>query len=208
MITHLKGTVENIYDNSVVIDVNGVGYNILCSSRTANAASDISGIMHIYTVLTVREDAWTLYGFISEKERFWFNTLTSVQGVGGKAAISILSTLSDDDIYNAFISEDKSMFIRVDGIGQKIASRIISELKDKVIGKMDISMINKNHIDSSPNSQVFNDVVSALLNLGYQKMDIYKAASLVTINSDSTFEGLVKQILGRLSQGANGYVQK
>ena len=81
MISHLKGTVEKVLDNALIIDVNGVGYKVVCSSRTINAASNANGIVYILTELVIREDAWILYGFISESERFWFNKLTSVQGV-------------------------------------------------------------------------------------------------------------------------------
>ena len=112
MISHLKGTVEKVLDNALIIDVNGVGYKVVCSSRTINAASNANGIVYILTELVIREDAWILYGFISESERFWFNKLTSVQGVGGRVAIAILSALSDDDIYNAFLATDKDMFTR------------------------------------------------------------------------------------------------
>ena len=199
MISHLKGTVEKVTDNSLIIDVNGVGYNVICSSRTISAASRISGIVHLFTELIVREDSWTIYGFISEKEKFWFNTLTLVQGVGGKAAVSILSALSDDDIYNAFLSGDKNLFTRADGIGAKLATRIISELKDKIIGKMEASFVTSQQI---PESSVVNDTMSALINLGYQKSDVCKAIAAIKIEDDTKFDVLFKQILTKLSSGA------
>ena len=196
MISHLKGTVEKISDNSLIIDVNGVGYNVICSSRTISAASSISGIVHLFTELIVREDSWTIYGFISEREKFWFNTLTSVQGVGGKASISILSALSDDDIYNAFLSGNKNLLTRADGIGAKLATRIISELKDKIVGKVDTSFVTLQKI---PESSVVNDVISALTNLGYQKADICIAAASIKIEDDSKFDVVFKKILSKLS---------
>ena len=202
MISHLKGIVESVSDNSMILDVNGVGYNVLASSRTLSAASSSQGIVHIYTVLNVREDAWVMYGFISEKERFWFNTLISVQGVGGKAAISILSALSDDDIYNAFLSGDKNIFTKADGIGAKIASRIVSELKEKVIGKMEasIGIIGSTEIANNEPS-VANDVISALMNLGYQKSDIYRIISSMNVSKNDKFEVVLKNVLSRLSSG-------
>ncbi|MDR2067575.1 MAG: Holliday junction branch migration protein RuvA, partial [Holosporaceae bacterium] len=116
MITHLNGSIKKIAENSIVVDVNGVGYGVTCSARTTNEACSRSGLVHIFTAMSIREDSWTLYGFITEQERFWFNTLTSVQGVGGKVAIAILSALSDDDIYNAFLTGDKNIFSRADGV--------------------------------------------------------------------------------------------
>ena len=204
MISHLKGTVEKVADNFLIIDVNGVGYKVICSSRTLGAAGNVSDIVHIFTELVIREDTWVLYGFISESERFWFNKLTSVQGVGGKAAMAILSALSDDEIYNAFLSGDKDMFIRADGVGAKIASRIISELKEKVVGKADImaAYVPAQQInDQMMGSSVVNDVVSALVNLGYQKSDIYRIISPMKITDDMEFDVLLRQVLNKISSG-------
>ena len=173
MISHLKGTPGKITENSIIIDVNGVGYDIICSSRTINEIRNCSGIVHVFTVLNVREDSWILYGFISEQEKFWFNMLTSVQGVGGKVAVAILSALSDDDIYNAFLTGSRDMFTRADGVGPKLATRIITELKEKVVGKIDFNVAAA--ISVIPESNVANDVISALVNLGYQKVDVLHA---------------------------------
>lgn len=199
MISHLKGTVEKVLDNALIIDVNGIGYKVICSSRTINAAGNASGIVYILTDLVVREDAWTLYGFISESERFWFDKLTSVQGVGGRVAMAILSVLSDDDIYNAFLSTDKDMFTRADGVGQKLASRIISELKEKVVGKTDVASFVPTVQTNVTVSKVANDVISALVNLGYQKSDIYRIMSLMKITDDMEFDVLLRQVLNKIS---------
>ena len=201
MISHLKGTVEQVLDNALIIDVNGIGYKVICSSRTINAAGNANVIVHIFTELIVREDAWTLYGFISESERFWFDKLTSVQGVGGRVAMAILSVLSDDDIYNAFLSTDKDMFTRADGVGQKLASRIISELKEKVVGKTDIASFVPTVQTNVTASNVANDVISALVNLGYQKSDIYRIMSPMKITDDMEFDVLLRQVLNKISSG-------
>ncbi len=201
MISHLKGTVEKVLDNALIIDVNGVGYKVVCSSRTINAASNANGIVYILTELVIREDAWILYGFISESERFWFNKLTSVQGVGGRVAIAILSALSDDDIYNAFLATDKDMFTRADGVGQKLASRIISELKEKVVGKADIAAFAPAVQANVAASNIANDVVSALVNLGYQKSDIYRIMATMKIADDIAFDVLLRQVLSKISSG-------
>ncbi|MCR4623664.1 MAG: Holliday junction branch migration protein RuvA [Alphaproteobacteria bacterium] len=198
MISYLKGSVEEVAENLIILDVNGVGYSLICSSRTISEAKEHGGVVKLHTVLNVREDAWTLFGFYSNKERFWFNKLNSVQGVGGKVAISILSALSEDDIYNAFLTEDKNMFTRADGVGAKLATRIISELKDKVVGKVDLNMTVGTQI---PQSNTVNDVISALINLGYQKPDILRTISTIEIDNDPQFDTLFRQILGKLSTG-------
>ncbi len=198
MISYLKGSVEEVAENLIILDVNGVGYSLICSSRTISEAKEHGGVVKLHTVLNVREDAWTLFGFYSNKERFWFNKLNSVQGVGGKVAISILSALSEDDIYNAFLTEDKNMFTRADGVGAKLATRIISELKDKVVGKVDLNMTVGTQI---PQSNTVNDVISALINLGYQKPDILRTISTIEIDNDPQFDTLLRQILGKLSTG-------
>ncbi|MDR0677079.1 MAG: Holliday junction branch migration protein RuvA [Holosporaceae bacterium] len=199
MITHLKGIIEKVTDNLMVLDVNGVGFSVICSNRTIDKAQSYSGIIHIFTVMSIREDSWTLYGFISEQERFWFTTLSSVQGVGGKSAIAILSVLSDDNIYNAFLSGDKDAFTRADGVGPKLATRIITELKDKIVGKVNLNNSIKG-ISTEPN--VLNDVISALSNLGYQKADVLRVISAMQIDKDNiTFDVLLKKILSKISSG-------
>ncbi|MDR0678052.1 MAG: Holliday junction branch migration protein RuvA [Holosporaceae bacterium] len=200
MIAYLKGTVDKVAENSIIIDVNGVGYSVICSSRTIGEARNHLDAIHIFTVLNIREDAWILYGFISEQERFWFNVLTSVQGVGGKVALAILSSLSDDDIYNAFLTGDKNVFTRADGVGLKLATRIITELKDKIVGKIDLNTMG--NMAKIHESSVLGDVISALSNLGYQRADIIRTVSSMQISSEMGFDVLLKQILGKMSSGA------
>ncbi|MDR3151764.1 MAG: Holliday junction branch migration protein RuvA [Holosporaceae bacterium] len=200
VISHLKGTVEKISDSFIVLDVNGIGYTLTCSARTTGNAENLKNtLLHIFTVLSVREDSWTLFGFSSESERFWFNTLISVQGVGGKAAMAILSVLSDDEIYKAFLTGDKSIFTRADGVGPKLASRIISELKDKVAGKIDVNIPAQQNLVAN---EMLNDVVSALVNLGYQRSDIFRVVSLLQPEQDMKFDTLLRAALSKLSSGA------
>lgn len=196
MIAHLKGVVENISENSLVLDVNGVGYNVICSSRTLGEAKS-EPHLKLCTELVVREDSWTLYGFSSEQERFWFNTLTSVQGVGGKVAIAILSALSDDEIYNGFLSGDKNTFTRASGVGPKLSMRIISELKDKIVGKINVVQT----VAVPVKSGVVEDVISALSNLGYQRSDVVNVISKMEVTEDMSFDSLLKKALSRIASG-------
>jgi Holliday junction DNA helicase RuvA len=200
MISYLKGTVEKIAENFIILDVNSVGYHVICSARTINTVQqNSSNIVQVFTVLNVREDSWILYGFISERERFWFNTLMSVQGVGGKVAIGILSALSDEDIYNAFLAGDKDMFTRAEGVGPKLATRIITELKDKIVGKIDVGL--ESTISAASVVGVVGDVVSALSNLGYQRGDVMRIVSAIKPDSQISFDVLLKQVLNKLSSG-------
>jgi Holliday junction DNA helicase RuvA len=203
MITHLNGKVERVGENSVVLDVNGVGYAVICSARTVSEAQNCPDVIRVFTVLSVREDAWTLYGFISERERFWFNSLTSVQGVGGKVAMAILSALSDEDIYNAFLAGDRDMFTRADGVGPKLATRIISELKDKIIGKLEPTGTGGSVLPQEVRgSGVVADVISALSNLGYNRADILRVISSLQPDTDTAFDILLKRVLTKISSGA------
>jgi len=197
MITYLKGKVENTSENQLVLDVNGVGYSLICSTKTIEELTDKSDFVKVYTLLNVREDSWTLFGFYSERERFWFNKLNSVQGVGGKVAIAILSALSEEEIYNAFLQEDKKAFTKADGVGLKLSTRIISELKDKIVGKVEIPVIQ----DSTKNSATMNDVISALMNLGYQRINIMRAISIIDNAENLEFDVLLRKTLNKLSSG-------
>jgi Holliday junction DNA helicase RuvA len=123
----------------------------------------------------------------------------SVQGVGGKVAVAILSALSDEDIYNAFLAGDKNMFTRAGGVGQKLATRIITELKEKIVGKVDLNIPMA--MPAVTESSVLGDVISALANLGYQKADILRIISSMKVDSDIEFDVLLKRVLSKLSSG-------
>lgn len=196
MIAHLKGIVEKVAEGSVILDVGGVGYSVICSSRTLSEAK-CEMPMKLLTELVVKEDAWTLYGFATEQEKFWFNTLTQVQGVGGRIAIAILSTLSDDEIYNGFLSGDKGAFARATGVGPRLSARIISELKDKIVGK--VNVVQNTTIPMK--NGVVDDVISALTNLGYQRGDVVGVLSKTEVSEDAQFDVLLKQTLSKLASG-------
>lgn len=202
MITHLKGNIETINESSLVLDVNGVGYQLLCSSRTLESVSRCRDMVHIYTVMSVREDGWILYGFADERERSWFNMLISVQGVGGKVALAILSALSPEDIYSAFCSGDKTMLTRADGVGAKLATRILSELKDKVLGKGMIAETAMLTNTMNADKTIVSDVVSALENLGYQRGDAMRIVSSISaVEPDLPFESLLRRALAKIATG-------
>ena len=181
MIALLKGRVEEVGDGWAVVDVNGVGYLIFCSARTL-------GFLHVGEAATVhvethvREDHIHLYGFLQTGEREWFKLLTTVQGVGAKVALAILSVLSGDEITHAIAAGDKAQVGRANGVGPKLAGRIVTELKDKVaalaLGPGAASTSGAvPKPGAAPMDGATRDAVSALVNLGYSASDALTAVS-------------------------------
>jgi holliday junction DNA helicase RuvA len=129
MIARLTGTLAETSGDAAVIDVGGVGYLVQLSGRTLGELGPVGGDITVLTELQVREDAWTLFGFGSATERDAFRALTSIQGVGGRLALAILSTLSPDELARAVAQDDKAMIGRANGVGPKLAARITNELQ-------------------------------------------------------------------------------
>ncbi|WP_163831246.1 Holliday junction branch migration protein RuvA, partial [Proteus mirabilis] len=134
MIAHLKGRLEATGLDHVVIDVNGVGYLAGASGRTIAALGATGGSVTLHTEMLVSEDSIRLMGFATASERDWFRLLTSVQGVGAKVALAILSILSPEEVQTAVARADSAMIARANGVGPKLAQRIVNELKDKAGG--------------------------------------------------------------------------
>lgn len=195
MIAHLKGNVEKVLDSEIIVDVSGVGYRVVCSQRVIDYVRNNRNDVVIYTDLQIRDTAWTLYGFTSDKERILFNLLISVQGVGGKIALAILSALTDTEIYNAFINDDKLSLCKADGVGERLATRIVTELKSKMIKMSDLQKLD---IPSSGNAPVINDVRSALINLGYSVSDVTYVLSDLALQNLNDFNELLKSALKKL----------
>lgn len=199
MIAHLRGNVINFSENCIILDVNGVGYEVICSKRVIDSANSEENNLSIFTELIVRDSSWTLYGFLSEQEKTMFDALVSVQGVGGRIAVALLSAFTDEELYNALISENQLILCRANGVGERLAARIISELKHKIT-KICLTPEITSH--NSNKSTLFNDVKSALSNLGYNSTEIDKAL-LDKISDDiHNFDDLFKLALKKLS-GAN-----
>ena len=172
MIGKLKGTIDEIAGDYILVDVHGVCYVVFCSSRTLGAVGSQGEAVILYIETYVREDQLKLFGFKTEVEREWFRLLQSVQGVGAKVALAILSTLSASDLANAIALQDKAMVARAPGIGPKVAQRIVTELKNKApaLGGIDVpDMGLKQEIGEGVASAPVADAVSALCNLGYSR---------------------------------------
>lgn len=172
MIGKLKGVVDEIADDHVILDVHGVGYVAFCSARTLGnlPASGEAAILLIETY--VREDVLRLYGFGTALEREWFRLLQNVQGVGAKVALAVLGTLSASELANAIALRDIAMVSRAPGVGKKVAERIVTELKNKApafAGEGAANIGLKQEIGEGVASSAVSDAVSALTNLGYSR---------------------------------------
>ncbi len=157
-----------------MLDVNGVGYLVFCSSRTLARAPRRGEPLRLLVETHVREDHIHLFGFAEESERHWFRLLNTVQGVGARLALAILGTLAPDALVTAILAQDKAALTRAEGVGPKLAQRIVSELKDKV-GAVALGAAAQAMPEGA--EAATSDAVSALVNLGYQRSEAYGAIS-------------------------------
>ena len=170
MIGKLKGIIDSYGEDHIIVDVNGVGYVVHCSARTLQALPAQGEPVALAIETHVREDQIRLFGFLSEVEREWFRLLQTVQGVGTKVALSILSTLRPADLASAIALRDKAMVARSPGVGPKVAERIVTELKDKAprYAEIDPAVVRlAGAVEDKRAPQPVADAVSALVNLGY-----------------------------------------
>lgn len=180
MIGKLKGILDSIGDETIIIDVNGVGYEVHCSSRTLGGLPALGEPCSMAIETHVRETEIKLFGFANDMERDWFKLLQSVQGVGAKVALAIQSTLSASDLASAIALQDKAMVARAPGVGPKVAQRIVLELKNKVpaySGDAAASMGLAHDIGDGVATSAVQDAVSALGNLGYSSQQAAGAVS-------------------------------
>jgi len=165
MIARLSGLLDDFGTDWAVIDVNGVGYLVHCSARTLDALGTRGDKVTVHTELQVSENDMRLIGFASGGEREWFRLLTGVQGVGSKMALAVLSALTVDELQRACAGGDAAMVARAQGVGPKLASRIVNELKDKAGG---LPSAAGAAIAGAPRGSSSQDAVSALQNLGFK----------------------------------------
>ena len=183
MIAKLTGVLDSIADGMAVIDVGGVGYLVFASARTLTAIGEPGSAVSVLVDTQVREDHIHLYGFASAAERSCFRMLQTVQGVGAKHALSILSVLSPEDVFTAIAAQDRVMLTRADGVGPKLGQRIVNELKDKTVnvalglGADATGPARAAAVAGKPGDDTVADAVSALSNLGYGRAEAYCAVS-------------------------------
>lgn len=196
MIARLSGILAEVSADGVVIDVGGVGYQVHASARTLDAIGPIGGEVLILTELQVREDAWTLFGFGSASERDSFRALTSVQGVGGRLALAILSALSPDELARAVSQGDKAMIGRANGVGPKLAARIANELQGK------LGIVGLAGAAPAPRAGAASDALSALSNLGFKPAEASAAVNAAQdeLGSDASLDDLVRLALRKAAK--------
>lgn len=172
MIGKLKGTIDEIGEDHVVLDVHGVGYVAHCSARTLGKLGSAGEAAVLFIETYVREDQFRLFGFLTALEREWFRLLQSVQGVGSKVALAVLSTLTPGELANAIALQDKTAVSRAPGVGPKVAVRIMTELRNKApafTGEAGAAIGLKQELGEGVASAPVSDAVSALTNLGYSR---------------------------------------
>lgn len=197
MIAKLKGLVDQVDEGSLIIDVNGVGYLVHASSRTLGALPPRGDLATLMIETQVREDAITLFGFTGGNERDMFRLLLSVQGVGAKVALAILSVLEPSALQTAIAAQDKAAVARANGVGPKLAARIVNELKDKVAGIV-LSQpqgvrLNTSGAAAPAASGAIEDAVAALVGLGYRPTDAHTAVakSVGELGEDADLQQLI-----------------
>lgn len=200
MIARLSGLVGEIGEDSAIIDVGGVGYLIFCSGRTLSRLPAIGESVRVEVETHVREDHIHLYGFIDSAERSWFRLLTTVQGVGARVGLAILSVLSGDELVQAIAAQDKAAVTRANGVGPKLAGRIVTELKDKVGG---IALGPVGAADAGVAGEAYGEeAISALVNLGYARGDAFNAIAKAgkQLGDNAPLEALIRIGLQEMSQ--------
>lgn len=196
MIAHLKGRLASTGIDHAVIDVNGVGYLVGASAKTLVALGAPGEAVTVHTEMLVSEDSIRLMGFASAQERDWFRLLTSVQGVGAKVALAILSTLAPEEVQTAVARSDAAMIARANGVGPKLAQRIVNELKDKAGG------IALGGGMAAPAAGASADAVSALLNLGFKPAEASAAVSAANdeLGAAASLDALVRLALRKAAR--------
>ena len=197
MIAKLTGLLDSFGADHAVVGVNGVGYLVFASTRTLSALGAVGGEVVLHTEMQVSDDAIRLIGFASVDERDWFRLLTSVQGVGSRVALAILSALAGDELHRAIASGDHRMIARAQGVGPKLAQRIVNELKDKAGG----IVLGSAPAAAAP-SGAAADAVSALLNLGFRPAEASTAVAKAETEAGpgATLDALVRSALKKVAR--------
>jgi Holliday junction DNA helicase RuvA len=200
MIAKLTGLLDTVNENSLILDVGGVGYFVSCSTRTLGNVGTKGDPITLYIETVMRQESLQLYGFENQEEQACFRLLVTVQGVGVRMALAILSSFSSTDVYQAIAAQDKALLTRAEGVGPKLASRIVTELKDKVPQDMAIGVSFS--VPPSSLTPLVEEAISALVNLGYRRMEALTAVTKASHqdNSAASLNELIRQGLAFLSR--------
>lgn len=194
MIAYIKGIVTEKNTDSIIVECSGLGYEVFTCGRDIQSVSKTDEIL-IYTYLRISDDAHTVYGFLNKDDLLMFKKLIGISGVGPKAALSIMSTLSTFDLKMAIVSDDHKAISAAQGIGPKIAKRIILDLKEKV----DLESITSIENEKPVNGGAQSEVVEALVSLGYSSSEAYKVLRSIEIGDLDTTEDILKIALKKMA---------
>lgn len=201
MIAYIKGILTEIYEDSIVLEQGGVGYDIQIPASVFDALPPCGSEVKIHTYLYVREDAMSLYGFLSRDDLNVFRLLLTVSGIGPKGALGILATITPDNLRFAILSDDSKTIAKAPGIGAKTAKKLIIELKDK-LSLTEALELSKEHANapetSAPSENIRAEAVEALTALGYSGAEALRAVKQVEITEDMTVEELLKASLKKI----------
>lgn len=201
MIGYLKGEVAGIYEDKIILEVNGIGYNVYMPASSLDLIDGLGITYKIYTYLAVREDAMLLYGFLTKDDLDFFKLLIQVNGIGPKGALALLSVMTTDDLRFAILSDDAKKIGKAPGIGPKTAQRVIIDLKDKVSLQDTFESAISNTIDAGKEElgSKRDEAAQALIALGYSSTDAYKGVRGADILPDDDVETILKKALKNMS---------
>ncbi|MBL6850872.1 MAG: Holliday junction branch migration protein RuvA [Candidatus Puniceispirillales bacterium] len=223
MIASLTGILTSIGKSEIILEVNGVGYLLNVSSKLLSSLGEIGSKLSVFTDLQIKDDKMLLYGFATYADQNFFRLLQTVQGVGPKAALSILSALTVDELILAISSGDKAMISRAEGVGSKVAGRVTAELVEKVtsmnlmtgnnLNQISSKEVNSNNLEThfltkdKEHTEVVEDIISALINLGYTRSEVFSVIMAIKkdfnqkkINTDFTVNSIIPIALKELSK--------
>jgi Holliday junction DNA helicase RuvA len=203
MIGKLTGTIDTIAGSQVILDASGVGYVVTCSARSLRKLGTAGSAASLLIETQVREDAINLYGFVDATEQSWFRLLTTVQGVGAKVALSILSALAPEQLADIIAAQDKAALTEADGVGPKLALRIVTELKDKApaLFTVPVPLHGPKGKTGDVSATLAGDAVSALVNLGYRRAEAFGAVASANrkLDGKAKLDDLIRTSLAELS---------
>ena len=200
MIAKLRGRLDSAGEDWAVIDVSGVGYLLYCSARTLRSLPGIGELVELFVDTHVREDHIHLYGFGAARERDWFTLLQTVQGVGARVALGLLSVLGPEDLAQAIAARDRVPLTRANGIGPKVANRILAELKDKMSETPLEPSAQHVGFESTGDGNMSADAISVLVNLGYGRSEAFRAIGVASraLADDGDLQSLIRAGLKEL----------
>ena len=202
MISYIKGELTEVFEDTVVVETNGIGYNIRVPGSVLDRLPSVGSPVRIYTYLYVKEDAMNLFGFLSRDDLSVFKLLLNVSGIGPKGALAILSTIGPDDLRFAVLSEDVKTISSAPGIGAKTAKRLIIELKDKLSleDAFEQKLANQaQKAELNPAVGVKNEAILALTSLGYSQSEALKVLQGIEISPDDQVEDVLKMALKQMA---------